>query len=82
MKKQKLKIDILEAVKSNLRSEKSNLQSEKNILEAEKKTIEVRFEVGIQIFENSILILFGKQISWQYSTRSIFYQQYLNMLLL
>ena len=53
MKKQKLKIDILEA-------EKSNLQSEKNILEAEKKTFEVRFEVGIQIFENSILILFEK----------------------
>ena len=45
MKKQKLKIDILEA-------EKSNLQSEKNILEAEKKTFEVRLEAGIQIFEN------------------------------
>ena len=70
MKKQKLKIDILEA-------EKSNLQSEKNILEAEKKTFEVRLEAGIQIFENSILILYGKKISWQYRTRSIFCQQYL-----
>ena len=82
MKKQKLKIDILDAEKSKLQFEKSNLQSEKNILEAEKKTIEVRFEVGIQIFENSILILFGKPISWQYRTQSIFCQQYLNILLL
>ena len=63
MQKQKLKIDILE-------TEKSNLQSEKNILEAEKKTFEVRLEVGIQFFENSILILFG-QITWQYYIANI-----------
>ena len=37
MKKQKLKIDILEA-------EKLTLQAEKTYLEAEKKTFEVRFE--------------------------------------
>ena len=55
MKKQKLKIDILEA-------EKSNLQSEKNILEAEKKTFEVRLEAGIHIFENQYWYCLGKSL--------------------